>query len=232
LLSPELCQLLAYWRSLGCKDGAPDRALLDLRQLTGLLPWMFILEMSEDGSLRYRLVGPSLEEAVGCGMAGKAYADIFANDEQASVMEELYATSLVQSSGLVRTGVFSLDAVDRFDMEVLALPFSDTRAMGGTILVGMVRPFDVLNQGFLDRWGSLRQDIASLMVIPAPRVLTLAHLSGRLRSALDAMNLDLRGLDIDATLELFRRSGGMPDEADIPSVSLDRLEGDRSQALN
>lgn len=231
MLSPELCQLLSYWKALGCDDGAPDRSLLDLRQLANLLSWMFILEMGQDGSLRYRLAGSSLEEAVGCGMSGKTYADIFKDREQASVMEELYAVALVQGTGLVRTGAFTLDANDH-ELEVMVLPFSEPRAMGGTILVGIVRPFDALNQGFLDRWGSFRHDLASLFVVPGPRVITKAHLSDRVRSTLQVMEIELRALDVESTLKLDLRRASFTGEEVIPSESLAFFASEQSQDLN
>lgn len=231
LLSPELCQLLSYWRALGCTESAPDRSLLDLRQLTNLLSWMFILEMSNDGSLRYRLAGSSLEEAFGCGMSGKAYADIFKDHSQASVMEELYAVALVQSSGIVRTGAFTLDAADH-ELEVLVLPFAEPRAMGGTILVGVIRPFDVLNQGFLDRWGSFQQDLASLFVVPGPRVVTQAHLSERVSSTLQVLGVELRALDVEATLQLDRQRAHFSGDEVIPSESLMFFESEQTQDLN
>lgn|GEM_PF-1519358 len=232
MLSPELCQLLAYWNDLGGADALPERSQLDLRQLTPILPWMFILEMSPDGALRYRLAGSSLEEAVGCGMAGKTYADIFHDHEQASVMEELYATSLVQGSGLVRTGAFSLDQNEKFDLEVLALPFADTRAMGGTVLVGVVRPFDVLNQGFLDRWGRFHHDLTTLMVVPSPRIVTSGQLSDRVNATLELIGVELRALDVPKVLDLYRRGAPKLPGQDIPSFELAALSGRQQDSLN
>lgn len=230
MLSPELCQLLAYWNALGGAEAPPEREQLDLRQVTGLLPWMFILEMSTDGALKYRLAGSSLEEAVGRGMAGQNYADIFQDHEQASVMEELYATALVQGCGLVRTGAFSLDDTEKFELEVLTVPFSDARAFGGTVLVGVVRPFDVLNQGFMDHWGSFHQDLTTLMVVPAPRIMTPEHLSDRVNGTLDLMGVEIRALDVLKVLQLFGRGGS--DDLDVPSLDLARLSDEQQHQLN
>lgn len=231
-MSPELCQLLAYWRELGGVDGPPDRASLDLRKLTNLLPWMFILEMGRDGSLCYRLAGSGLEEAVGRGMAGRTYADIFQDHEQASVMEELYATSLVQGSGLVRTGAFSLNEDETFELEVLVLPFADMRAMGGTVLVGVVRPFDVLNQGFLDHWGNFQHDLTTLMVVPSPRIVTTEHLSERVMATLEVIGVELRVLDVVKALELYARTAAGFDPLETPSFSLDQMSDKQARSLN
>ncbi|TNE61831.1 MAG: PAS domain-containing protein [Alphaproteobacteria bacterium] len=231
MLSPELCQFLRYWRSLGGGERLPDRAALDLRQLTSILSWMFILEMGADGALRYRLAGSSLEEAVGRGMSGKTYADIFADTEQAALMEELYAVALVQSCGILRTGAFSLAANAMADLEVLVLPFAESRAMGGVILVGVVRPFNYENHGFIDRWGGFEHEIKSLMVVPSPRVLTPRHLSPRVLSALDSMAFEMRALDTDTMLEIDRM-GAQGRYVDIPSLSLEGMTVPQEQALN
>ncbi|NVJ96775.1 MAG: PAS domain-containing protein [Alphaproteobacteria bacterium] len=231
-MSPELCQLLAYWRGLCSGKSLPERSQLDLRQLAPLLSWMFILEMGADGSLRYRLAGSSLEEGVGRGMAGRTYSDIFQDHEQAAIMEELYATALVQGCGLVRAGSFSLDENSHFDLEVLAVPFGDSRAMGGTVLVGVVRPFDILNEGFLDHWGGFKQQLTSLMVVPSPRLVTHAQLSERVINMLDAMDVELRALDVRAVLDRFRRGETNPEVQEIPSLDLAILTADQTLSLN
>ena len=219
LLSSEVCQLLGYWESLGGGQNIPERSSLDLRQLTAILPWMFILEMGGDGSLRYRLAGSSLEESVGRGMAGRTYCEIFADREQAAVMEELYAIALVQSCGLLRTGALAFQDDKRYEMEVLALPFVEARAMGGIVLVGVVRPFDFDNMGFVDRWGDFR------------RVLTNKQLSGRVNAALELMAVQIRALDVQALLNI-QRKGGVPGMMGLPSVELETLSGQQNQALN
>lgn len=231
-MSPELCQLLAYWKDLCVEQKLPERTQLDLRQLTTLMPWMFILEMGKDGSLRYRLAGSSLEEAVGRGMAGRTYAEIFQDHEQAAIMEELYATALVQGCGLVRTGAFTLAADESIDLEVLALPFAESRAMGGTVLVGVVRPFDTLNQGFLDHWGQFQQHLSSLMVVPSPRIITPDQLSDRVKQALTALDVELRALDVVSVLQKFIRGEKYPEAQEIPSIDLALLSADQEMTLN
>ncbi|MCJ9427635.1 PAS domain-containing protein [Kordiimonas marina] len=230
-MSPELCQFLRYWRSLGGGDRVPDRNQLDLRKLTSLLSWMFILEMGKEGALRYRLSGSSLEGAVGCGMSGRVYADIFADHDQAALMEELYAVALVQSCGILRTGAFSLASGRRFDLEVLVLPFAEPRVMGGTELVGVVRPFDYQNQGFIDKWGGFEHEINSLLVVPSPRILTPKHLSPRVLGAMDRAGLEMRALDMETMLELDRL-GVQEQYPDVPSLSLDAFDGPQEQSLN
>lgn len=231
MLSSEVVRLLSYWASLGGGQTIPERSALDLRQLTSILPWMFILEMGNDGALRYRLAGSSLEEAVGRGMAGRTYAEIFSDHEQAAIMEELYAVALVQSCGVLRTGSLSFDENERFTMEVLALPFVEARAMGGIVLVGVVRPFDVDNMNFVDRWGGFRQELSEILVVPSPRVMAEEQLSERVRRALDMLSIKVRALDMDKLLEIDRR-GGVPGLMGLPSLELDGLSGHQRHTLN
>lgn len=231
MLSPEVCQLLGYWRSLGGGDQVPERNVLNLRHLTPILPWMFILEMSTDGSLQYRLAGSSLEEAIGRGMAGQTYGNVFATHEQSSLMEELYAISLVQSSGVLRTGSFKLQSNNRFDLEVLSLPFADSRAMGGTILVGVVRPFEFQNQGFIDRWGEFDQQVERILTIPSPRVVTTAQFSPRVNTLLESFDIDLRVMDLKKVLEIDGL-GLHHKYKEVPSISLDKFDQAPRSSLN
>lgn len=231
MLSPEVCQLLGYWRSLGGGERLPERISLDLRQLTHIMPWMFILEMTEDGALTYRLAGSSLEEALGRGMAGQTYYSIFSETEQACIMEELYATALVQGSGVLRTGALKLRSKSKFDLEVLSLPFSDARAMGGVILVGVIRPFEAKNQAFVDKWGEFDQQLKRLFVIPSPRLVGTQHLSKRVCSSLSDLGVDLRVMDLPKVMEIDN-SGMHHKFPEVPSVSLDAFKRSNPSVLN
>jgi hypothetical protein len=231
LLSPEVCQLLGYWWSLGGGEKVPERSALDLRHLTSILPWMFILEMAADGSLRYRLAGSSLEEAIGHGMAGETYCNVFSATEQAAIMEELYAVSLVQSSGILRTGSFILNCEKRYDLEVLSLPFQDPRSMGGVILVGVVRPFEFRNQGFVDKWGEFDQRVESILAVPSPRVISTGQLSGRVNGLLDEFGIQLRAMDLKKVIEIDDK--GLHHKYDeVPSLNLDKFLLVPASALN
>lgn len=231
MLCPEVCQLLGYWRSLGGGEKLPERTALDLRQLTHIMPWMFILEMTEDGALTYRLAGSALEEAIGRGMAGETYYSIFAQTEQACIMEELYATALVQGSGVLRTGSLQLGSQSKYDLEVMSLPFSDPRAMGGVILVGVVRPFEVRNQAFIDKWGEFDQQLKRLFVVPSPRVVGKSHLSGRVNQSLSELKIDLRVMDLPKVIEIDH-SGMHHKFLEVPSVSLDQFKASHPTILN
>jgi hypothetical protein len=223
LLSHEVCQLLCYWQSLGGGERVPERSSLNLRHLTAVLPWMFILEMSQDGSLRYRLAGSSLEEAIGRGMAGQYYSDVYAEDEQASMMEELYAVSLVQGSGVLRTGSFRLHSEHVSDMEVLALPFQDSRSMGGSIMVGVVAPFDFQNQGFIDRWGEFKQEIDTILTVASPRFVTYHQLSKRGQLLLKRNDIEIRAMDTAKVIQI-EENGLHHKHTEVPSLDIDQID--------
>jgi len=231
VLSSEVCQLLVYWRSLGGGKKVPERCALNLRHLTAILPWMFILEMASDGSLRYRLAGSALEEAIGRGMAGETFGHIFSDTRQAALMEELYAVALVQSCGILGTGSFKLKSDNTFDMEVITLPFLDPRAMGSTILLGVFRPFQAQNRNFVDKWGEFDQKLEKLLTIPSPRSVTASLLSLRVHSLLEELEIELRAMDLEKVMKIEGR--GLNDRyPDVPSLSLDSLETARSSTLN
>ncbi len=232
MLGSEACQFLRYWCSLGGGRIIPDRSNLELRKLTSLLPWMFILEMGPDGSLRYRLVGSAIEEAMGRGMTGQAYADKFRDPEQAAMLEELYSMALVQSCGLIRSGSFYVDGDCSTQMETLVLPFSEARAMGGVVLVGYMKPFDCYNQSFSDKWGSCGMDISDILVIPAPRILDLNQLSAKAQRLLRDHDVHIEALDVHRVLEMDAATGIDRETIKSPTLSLEKISTDQIRQLN
>jgi len=231
MLSPEVCQFLTYWRSLGGGYRVPERTLLDLRQLTQILPWMFILEMAADGAMRYRLAGSALEGAVGRGMAGETHNSVFAEFEQAAVLEELYAVALVQGCGVLKTGSFTLASTTSQALEFITLPFSDPRAMGGIIFVGIIRPFEYHNVDFDDKWGELSEEINRLFVVPSPRIVRLSQLSERVTSSFQEMDVKLRVLNLKKVIEIDGL-GVHHQYSEIPSFNIDTFEETSSGILN
>ncbi|MFC3053461.1 PAS domain-containing protein [Kordiimonas pumila] len=231
MLSSEICQFLTYWQSLGGGSKVPARSMLDLRQLTQILPWMYILEMSPDGAIRYRLAGSAIEAAVGCGMAGKIYSDVFSERVHAKVIEELFAVSLVQGCGVLRTGKFSLDNSSLYNLETLTLPFSDARAMGGIILVGVMCPFEYDNDAFVDKWGALNESIEQVYIVPSPRIVTYSNLTKRVSDGLDAINVQLRIVNLKKILEI-NSLGTHRDYTDVPSHSVEYFAGKTEYIVN
>lgn len=231
ILSHELAQFLGYWSALGGGASIPDRQRLDLRNLTSILRWMFILEMGMDGTLKFRLAGSSLEEAVGCGMTDQSYADIFSLNDGGAITEELYAQCMVKGCGLMRSGTFVLGDDHSITLQVLALPFADPRTLGGTVMVGVVRPFDYENHGFQDRRQSFDQNISELLVIPSPRVITFAQLSVKLQASLEARSLSLSALNTEALLDM-NQAGLLSGFQEFPTLDPEKIEATYSGSLN
>jgi len=231
ILGPELCNFLNYWRSLGGGDQVPARRLLDLRRLTSILRWMFILEMDGDGSLRFRLAGSSLEEAVGFGMTDQTYDSIFDSTLDGGMAEELYGLSIVRGCGVLRSGVVTTDGDYFHELEVLALPFADERAMGGTVLVGAIRPIEIENQSFEDRRDTLVMSIDDMFLLPSPNLITPQQMSNRLTQLLKENGIDLRVVDME---QIFNQveEGIVPNGQSLPSFNLEVAAAGVQEVVN
>lgn len=227
----ELGQFLNYWHSLGGSQKVPERKLLDLRHLTSILRWMFILELSAEGTLKFRLAGSSIEDALGCGITDRDYSDVFASAGHSGVMEELYALSMVQGCGVLRRGTFTLDGIQEHTMEVLSLPFADSRVLGGTVMVGVVKPFIYQNNSFTDRREGFKQHIESLLLVPSPQLVTVSQLPQRLHSKLMEQEIELKALDTKRLLEL-NATGEFWPHSEFPSYQLDQVANEMRQSLN
>lgn len=209
----------------------PARRLLDLRRLTSILRWMFIMEMGGDGSLKFRLAGSSLEEAMGTGMTDRSYAELFDTQVDGGLAEEIYALSIVCGCGLLRSGMLSLDGVDYQDFEVLALPFSDERAMGGTVMVAAVMPFHFENPGFSDNRDSIHIQIEDMFLIPSPGAIKPKQVHERLEALLQLQEVDLRVLDIEGLLAM--NVGGIDAaNSELPSHTLETAARSNADVVN
>ncbi len=209
----------------------PSRRLLDLRRLTSILRWMFILEMDDDGSLRYRLAGSSLEEVVGVGMTDQTYDTIFDNSRDGGIAEEVYALSIVRGCGVLKCGAFTVDGDYFHELEVLALPFADERVLGGTVLVGAIRPVSVDNQIFQDRRKNLSRVIDDMFLLPSPNLITPQQITFNLANKLKEQRIDLRVLDME---QIFNRADGdiMPIDQNLPSFKLEIAAAAAQEIVN
>ena len=69
--SPEMAQLLAYWRSLFKGDVLPDRRDLDPVQIPKLLPGIILIDIHRDHyRFRFRLIGERMVAYYGGNLAG------------------------------------------------------------------------------------------------------------------------------------------------------------------
>ena len=230
-MGPELCNFLNYWRSLGGGDQVPARRLLDLRRLTSILRWMFILEMDGDGSLRFRLAGSSLEEAIGVGMTDQTYNSIFNSTPDGGIAEELYALSIVRGCGVLRSGAVTIDGDYFHELEVLALPFADERAMGGTVLVGAIRPVEFENQSFEDKRDTLALSIDDMFLLPSPNLITPQQMSNRLTKLMKEHKIDLRVVDMEQIFSQVE-DGTMSNGQSLPSLNLEVAAAGVQEVVN
>ncbi len=189
------------------------------------------MEMGSDGSLRFRLAGSSLEEAMGVGMTDRSYAEIFDSSKDSGLAEQIYALSIVRGCGLLRKGTFTFDGTYSQEFEVLALPFADERAMGGTVMVSVVRPFIVENLGFEDSREDLCLDIEDMFLLPSPNVIMPDQIGPELKASLSLQGLDLRVLDMQRLLEL-NAAGFLSLDMALPSVNLATAAATISDVVN
>lgn len=230
-MGPELVNFLNYWRSLGGGTHVPARSGLDLRQLASMLKWMFIMEMASDGTLKFRLAGSALEEAFGIAMTDRPYSEIFSFREDQDLAEEVYALSVVRGCGLLRMGHMRFEGHNLQPLEVLALPFSDPRVMGGIVMVAVVQPFAFENVANADRRDLLSMGVDDIYLIPSPQVVTPLQLPERLQEALKGGTISIRAVDIDKLSELSEASAASR-LTEIPSVSLEQAASQQLDTLN
>ena len=230
-MGPELCNFLNYWRALGGGDRVPARRQLDLRRLTSVLRWMFILEMDKDGSLRFRLAGSSLEELIGVGMTDKTYDSIFDNGRDSGLAEEIYALSIVRACGVLRSGAITVGGGYYHELETLALPFADERAMGGTVLVGAITPVDIQNNTFEDRRKSLAIDIDDMFLLPSPNLIKPQQMPMRLVELLKGFDIDLRVLDMEKIFD-DNETGAKFSGQNLPSFNLETAAAGVQELIN
>jgi hypothetical protein len=78
VLGGDLCdQLSAYWFQLFDKTGStPYRALFDPFAIPQLLPQVILLDVLEDGDLRYRLLGTDIDQLTRRPYTGKRISEI------------------------------------------------------------------------------------------------------------------------------------------------------------
>lgn len=168
---------------------------------------------------------------MGCGMTDRCYGDIFSQNGEGILSEELYALSIVQGCGVLCCGNFTLDGLNQHDLEVMALPFTDQRALGGTVLVGVMKPFDCENSSFIDRRATYQTALDDMLLVPSPRLLSPDQLPARLQARLDEMELELRALDLVRVIEM-NATGELLLETRMPSFNLETAIANIQETLN
>ena len=130
--------LYSYWNTLRGARPAPKRFEIDPSRIASNLPDTFILEQVDRGTLRFRLAGTRIIEALGIELRGKNLYDLFDADDAATLDRQI---ELITRHCAV--GVFHMSADDgegqTTTFEILLLPLTHTRDCVERFL-GSIRP--------------------------------------------------------------------------------------------
>ncbi len=139
---PVLMQVEAYWDGLRNGRDAPERAEVDPRGLSGVLPNCFVLERIAPGLAQFRVAGQAICDQMGLEMKGVPFSTMFlpeARDQLESVLERVFSEP--ETVRMVVTSPGGLKG-KRLEGQMLLLPLrsdqgSITRAMGCVVLNGL-----------------------------------------------------------------------------------------------
>lgn len=191
---------------------------------------MFIVDMTADGTVMIRLSGSAIQAAMGVGMTDHTYRDLFGDAVDESVGVDMYRLAIVRGCGLYRCGALTLDGqIDQL-YEILALPFSDQRTLGGTIMVAALRPVELGGRDKTSGAENVRLDVKHMLMLPSPNFIKAEQIPVDLQERLKSQKLDPRVMDVDGFLSLAP-DGNLPN-ADIPSYSLESAAQTIDEKLN
>jgi hypothetical protein len=162
ILHPSSRGLFRFWETMRAESAAPHRALLDLKQVSGLIPDLFILEHDRTRhSYRWRLAGTQICELYRCELTG---SDFFAGWD--SVERETIRRLLDGVTGRLQPAVFRLRLHTSLGQiigaEMIALPLRPQNGTGIQIFGGLF-PFRDISG--LDYDAVIAREMASARVI-------------------------------------------------------------------
>ena len=229
-MHPVLFDFVKYWQGLGGGERVPARHSMDLRKLPDAVPWIFIVDMTADGTVMIRLSGSAIQSAMGVGMTDHTYRDLFGDEVDESVGVDMYRLAIVRGCGLYRSGVLTLDGHVDQPYEIIALPFSDERTLGGTVMVAVLRPVDFGDRDKTSGADNVRLKVKHMLMIPSPNFIKAEQIPVDLKKRLKSQKLNPRVMDLEEFLSLAS-SGELPDEV-IPSYSLENASSGVDERLN
>ena len=209
-----LTEFIKTWRDLGGGAGVPHLSSMTLENVPSLIPTTACIQMSPDGALVYKKVGEGYKDVFGRDGTGLRVAEMYRNAEFGGYVEELYGLAMVQHCGLYREGEMQCEDGIFFDWETVALPFIDTTAFGGTVLVvagALKNKNDDVPENI---WGQFNGSLKSITVIPSPRILTDEMLTPYCRAYQKKHGLSLKMIDVNDQL---RKMSGF--SLRVPSVT-------------
>lgn len=225
-----LFDLLKYWRGLGGGERIPARHSMDLRKLPNTVPWMFIVDMTPDGTVMIRLSGSAIQSALGVTMTDHTYRDLFGDTVDDGLGVESYKLAIVRGCGLYRAGAVTLDGQDLQSFETVAVPFYDERTLGGTVMVAAMRPVDAKGRDRTSGAENIRLSLRHMLMIPSPNFIKTEQIPADLQEKITAQKVEPRVMDVDGFLSLAP-DGNLPD-VDIPSCSLESASQGITEQLN
>lgn len=83
---PIISDVITYWDRLRADRDMPDRAEIDPREISDLLSYMFILDRTRPGVVRFRLSGTHLNELMGMEVRGMPVRALFELPERERLM--------------------------------------------------------------------------------------------------------------------------------------------------
>ncbi len=135
--------LFTYWNNLRGDRPAPRRFEIEPARIANYLPDTFILERVDQETLRFRLAGTRISEALGIELRGTNLLDLFDAQDAATLQQQV---ALIASRAAV--GLFEISADNGIGMsaafEVLILPLTHTRNVVERFL-GSVTPINKPN---------------------------------------------------------------------------------------
>ncbi|MBM3545645.1 MAG: PAS domain-containing protein [Alphaproteobacteria bacterium] len=134
---PALLRLYDYWISQRTGGAAPLRRNIDPVAIPQLLPNLIIAERTEDGDLRYRLVGTRIVEAHGLDYTGWRLSDLTGGDGLA-LARELYAPVMAEGLPVYSEGPFQWPGGEYRWTRRLHLPLSADGSAIDMALAGQV----------------------------------------------------------------------------------------------
>ncbi|WCL53645.1 PAS domain-containing protein [Gimibacter soli] len=151
-------RFLALWNAIAEDGGVARLSRLELRAIAALLPWITILEMDNDGDLRFRLGGGGLEAELGCGIRGRRVVELASNARIAEIAVAFIKQAMAHRTGLYLNGSFTSAVHPGLPLSCLGLPFIDDKSSerpGSCVFVQVWRPLDNRNRDFTNLWGKV-----------------------------------------------------------------------------
>lgn len=107
-------------------SGLPARQRLDVVRLgrLGIMPFLWMMERSDDGLIRFRLSGEEAQRAFGQNPRGKTLEEILGR-AQADLLEEDLAASLDGQSLRLQTGAVRRGGMHYYGVRRLLVPMCD-----------------------------------------------------------------------------------------------------------